>query len=101
LDFDGISCSVLCAAFGPMVLLALYWRRVTAMGALAGMVAGAAVSYIWGTVPAIKEAINLYEIVPGVLANFVIAIVVSLLTAKPAPEIDEEFTRMEETVSTK
>lgn len=101
LDLVGFAWAGFGAAFGPMILLALYWRRVTAMGALAGMVAGAAVTYIWGTVPAIKEAINLYEIVPGVLAHFVIAIVVSLLTAKPAPEIDEEFTRMEETVSTK
>lgn len=101
LDLVGFAWAGFGAAFGPMILLALYWRRVTAMGALAGMVAGAAVTYIWGTVPAIKEAINLYEIVPGVLVNFAVAIVVSLLTAKPAPEIDEEFTRMEETVSTK
>lgn len=89
------------AAFGPMILLALYWRRVTAMGALAGMIAGAAVSYIWGTVPAIKEAIDLYEIVPGVIANFAVAVIVSLLTKKPAPEIDAEFEQMKETVSTK
>ncbi|HIY85761.1 MAG TPA: sodium/proline symporter PutP [Candidatus Yaniella excrementavium] len=101
LDLVGFAWAGFGAAFGPMILLALYWRRVTAMGALAGMVAGAAVTYIWGTVPAIKEVINLYEIVPGVLVNFAVAIVVSLLTAKPAPEIDEEFTRMEETVSTK
>lgn len=101
LDLVGFAWAGFGAAFGPMILLALYWRRVTAMGALTGMVAGAAVTYIWGSVPAIKEALNLYEIVPGVLAHFAVAIVVSLLTAKPAPEIDEEFTRMEETVSAK
>src|SRR5699024_4500795 len=54
LDLVGFAWSGFGAAFGPMVLLALYWRRVTAMGALAGMIAGAVVSYVWGTVPAIK-----------------------------------------------
>src|SRR5699024_9516879 len=101
LDLVGFAWAGVGAAFGPMILLALYWRRVTAMGALTGMVAGAAVSYVWGTVPAIKEAINLYEIVPGVIANFVVAIVVSLLTTKPPVEVDTEFEQMKETVSTK
>ncbi len=99
LDLVGFAWAGFGAAFGPMVLLALYWRRVTAMGALAGMVAGAVVSYVWGTVPAIKETLDLYEIVPGVLANFVVAVVVSLLTAKPAPEIEEEFDQMTTTIS--
>src|SRR5699024_12111375 len=101
LDLVGFAWAGFGAAFGPMILLALYWRRVTAMGALTGMVAGAAVSYVWGTVPAIKEAINLYEIVPGVIANFVVAIVVSLLTTKPPVEVETEFEQMKETVSTK
>ncbi|WP_343959127.1 sodium/proline symporter PutP [Yaniella flava] len=101
LDLVGFAWAGFGAAFGPMVLLALYWRRITAMGALAGMVAGAAVTYIWGSVPAIKEALNLYEIVPGVLANLVVAVAVSLLTKKPQPEIDEEFTRMKATVAGK
>ena len=99
LDLVGFAWAGFGAAFGPMVLLALYWRRVTAMGALAGMIAGAVVSYVWGTVPAIKEVLDLYEIVPGVIANFVVAVVVSLLTAKPAPEVEEEFEQMTTTVS--
>ena len=89
------------AAFGPMVLMALYWKRVTAMGALAGMISGAAVSYIWGTVPAIKEAINLYEIVPGVIVHFIVAIVVSLLTKRPDAEVEVEFEQMKETIAAK
>src|SRR5699024_4935010 len=101
LDLVGFAWAGFGAAFGPMVLLALYWRRITAMGALAGMVAGATVAYIWGSVPAIKEALNLYEIVPGVLANLLVAVVVSVLVKKPEPEIDAEFTRMKETVSQK
>lgn len=101
LDLVGFAWAGFGAAFGPMILMALYWKRVTGMGALAGMIAGAAVSYIWGTVPAIKEAINLYEIVPGVIAHFVVAIIVSLLTRKPAPEVEAEFEQMRETVSSK
>lgn len=101
LDLVGFAWAGFGAAFGPMIILALYSRRVTAMGALAGMVAGAAVSYTWGTVPAIKEAINLYEIVPGVIANFAVALVVSLLTKKPEPEIEAEFNQMQQTVNTK
>lgn len=89
------------AAFGPMVLMALYWKGVTAMGALAGMISGAAVSYIWGTVPAIKEAINLYEIVPGVIVHFIVAIVVSLLTKRPDAEVEVEFEQMKETIAAK
>ncbi|HEY4534774.1 MAG TPA: sodium/proline symporter PutP [Enteractinococcus sp.] len=101
LDLVGFAWAGFGAAFGPMILLALYWKRVTGMGALAGMVAGAVVSYVWGTVPAIKEAINLYEIVPGVIAHFVVAIIVSLLTKKPDAEVAAEFEQMQETVATK
>ena len=101
LDLVGFAWAGFGAAFGPMILMALYWKRVTAMGALAGMVAGAVVSYVWGTVPAIKETIDLYEIIPGVIAHFVIAIIVSLLTKKPDPEVAMEFEQMRETVSSK
>lgn len=101
LDLVGFAWAGFGAAFGPMILMALYWKRVTGMGALAGMIAGAAVSYVWGTVPAIKESINLYEIVPGVIAHVVIAVIVSLATKKPPVEVTEEFDRMRETVSAK
>jgi sodium/proline symporter len=101
LDLVGFAWAGFGAAFGPMILLALYWKRITAMGALSGMVAGAVVSFVWGTVPAIKEMINLYEIVPGVLVHFIVAIIVSLLTKQPDPEVEAEFERMKETVSAK
>src|SRR5699024_643866 len=55
LDLVGFAWAGFGAAFGPMVLLALYWRRETAMSVLAGMIAGAVVSYVWFTVPEIKE----------------------------------------------
>jgi sodium/proline symporter len=101
LDLVGFAWAGFGAAFGPMILLALYWKRITAMGALAGMVAGAVVSYVWGTIPAIKEAIDLYEIIPGVIAHFVVAIIVSLLTKHPDSEVEAEFEQMRETIAAK
>ncbi len=81
------------AAFGPIVLLCLYWRRLTATGALAGMVTGAVVVFVWGNIPALTD--NLYEIVPGFLLNLAVAIGVSLVAPRTNPEVDEEFDRME------
>src|SRR5690625_47186 len=101
LDLVGFAWAGFGAAFGPMILLALYWKRITAMGALAGMVAGAVVSYVWGTVPAIKEAIDLYEIIPGVIAHFVVAILGALVTNRPAPEVEEEFDEMKAAIAAK
>lgn len=101
LDLVGFAWAGFGAAFGPMLLLALYWKRVTAMGALAGMIAGAVVSYVWGSVPAIKEALDLYEIIPGVIAHFVVAIIVSLLTKRPDAEVEEEFQQMKDTIAGK
>ncbi len=66
------------AAFGPLVLLSLFWRRMNLAGALAGMLAGAATVLLW------KHAGSaLYEMVPGVLAATFAIVVVSLLTREP------------------
>ena len=78
------------AAFGPVVILALYWKRLTRWGALSGMVAGAVVVAIWGKVGG--GIFDLYEILPGFLANLIVTIVVSLRTTV-VPEVDEEFDR--------
>lgn len=76
------------SAFGPIILAMLYWKRLTAPGAIAGMATGAVVSIAWGS-----SALGdwLYEIVPGFLAAALVMIVVSLLTKAPGPEITEEF----------
>ena len=82
------------AAFGPIIILALFWRKLTAMGALAGMITGAVVVGIWGNVDALSGF--LYEIVPGFVACLVVAYVVSL-TGKPNAEdgaIQAEFDEM-------
>ncbi|MDO5710684.1 MAG: sodium/proline symporter PutP [Micrococcales bacterium] len=76
-------------AFGPTVLLSLYWRKLTATGALAGMIVGAVLVGWWGT--ASGGVFELYEIVPGFVGNVLVAVVVSLLTFRPQEEITVEF----------
>ena len=83
-------------AFGPIVLLSLYWRGLTAKGAIAGMITGAVVVFVWGNVEALTS--NMYEIVPGFVANLLVAVVVSRMTAQDDPEIQAEFTAMERQV---
>jgi sodium/proline symporter len=77
------------ASFGPVILLSLYWKRMTKWGALAGMVAGAATVIIWTQFPSLSKA--LYEMVPGFAASLVAIIVVSLMTAKPSTKVQEQF----------
>ncbi|WP_449283699.1 sodium/proline symporter PutP [Leucobacter sp.] len=74
------------AAFGPIVLLSLYWRRLTNWGALAGMVAGAASVFIWKAFDT-----GLYELLPAFVIAMTVAVVVSLLTYRPNEEIEQEF----------
>ncbi|WP_051259455.1 sodium/proline symporter PutP [Schaalia suimastitidis] len=83
------------AAFGPIVILALYWRRLTWQGALAGMTAGAVTVGVWGT----YKWFGLYEILPGFLAALLVAIVVSAATYQKDTEIDAEFDRAVRLVS--
>jgi len=82
------------AAFGPIILLSLFWRKLTAMGALAGMIAGAVVVGFWGYIPSLQAL--MYEIVPGFLACALVAVVVSLLMGhRHNEEVQREFSTME------
>ena len=91
LDLVGFAWAGFGAAFGPVILLSLYWRKLTNYGAITGMVVGAVVAFVWGAVDVLSSA--LYEIVPGFLASLIVAVFVSLLTYKPNKEIDSEFTQ--------
>jgi SSS family solute:Na+ symporter/sodium/proline symporter len=77
------------AAFGPIVILSLTWKRLTRNGALAGMIAGAATVLFWIYAPVLEGGAALttiiYEMVPGFLNCAIAAIIVSLLD-KPPPE---------------
>ncbi|MGJ0203990.1 sodium/proline symporter PutP [Leucobacter sp. gxy201] len=74
------------AAFGPIVLLSLYWRKLTNWGALAGMVTGTATVFIWKAFET-----GLYELLPAFIVATVVAVVVSLATYRRNDEIEREF----------
>ena len=80
------------AAFGPVMLFALFWKRTNAWGALSGMVVGGAMVFIWKYLIAPKGGVlGIYELLPAFLAACVAIVVVSLLTPAPEKEIVEEF----------
>lgn len=83
--------SGLASAFTPVVLCALFWKRTTRAGAIAGMVAGFVVAVAW-VLWFKQRTFDLYEMIPGFLAGFLATILVSLLTAPPpgaAEELDD------------
>ncbi len=71
----------LASSFGPLIVLSLYWKRVTRAGAIAGMVAGSATVVVWKNVPALSGF--LYELVPGFIVSLLTIVIVSLLTRPP------------------
>ncbi len=80
------------AAFGPAVLLSLFWKRFTYKGAVAGIVAGAVVDMAWLWVPVCKgqsltEITGIYEIIPGFIIGAVAAIAVTLIDKAPSEEV--------------
>ncbi len=83
------------AAFGPLVLLALFWRRMTLAGAAAGMIVGAVTCFVWKfylqpTFPDVA-LFALYELAPGFVLSLVTIVVVSLLTPPPPKAVTDEF----------
>lgn len=74
------------AAFGPVVLFSLFWKRTTRNGALAGMLVGGFTVIFWG-----YTGSALYEIVPGFIFASIAVIIFSLLDKEPSQEIQDEF----------
>jgi SSS family solute:Na+ symporter/sodium/proline symporter len=87
------------AAFGPLVLLSLYWKRMNLQGAISGMVVGAATVLFWIYAPITIDGQALsaiiYEIVPGFILSTITIVVVSLTTAEPKKEITDLFDEVE------
>ncbi len=87
--------SIFGAAFGPTIVLALFWKRFNEKGAVFGIISGFVVSILWmvlfnfeyyGFTSVIVNT-NLYEIIPGFVISMLIAVVVSLLTKAPSQEV--------------
>jgi sodium/proline symporter len=80
------------AAFGPLIILSLFWKRMTLNGALAGMIVGAVVVIFWKNLFADT---GLYEIVPGFICSMLAIVVVSLMGKAPTAEITDRFEEAE------
>ena len=76
------------AAFGPMILMSLYWRRMTMNGAFAGIVAGGVTVLVWKN---FFSWTGIYEIIPGFLLSLAAIVLVSLMDKMPPQEILDEY----------
>ncbi len=76
------------SAFGPVIILSLFWKRFTYKGAIAGVVCGALVDILWMV---FLSSTGIYELLPGFIAGAVAAIVVSLIDKKPSKEVEALF----------
>ena len=80
------------ATFGPIILFSLFWKRVNRNGAIAGMLAGGVMVFIWKLLlKPLGGIFGIYELMPAFLVSCLFIVVVSLLTAKPSAEIEAEF----------
>ena len=80
------------ATFGPLVLLALFWKGATAKGAIAGLIGGGVTVVAWHNIPAtVAPIFGVYEILPAFIVCLVLAVVVSLLDKNKDPEMIAEF----------
>ena len=84
------------SAFGPVVLLALFWKRSTLSGAVSGMAVGALLVIAWDYIPfaggqTLSNATGLYSLAVGFFLALIVNIVVSLISNKPSDEIVKEF----------
>ena len=73
------------AAFGPAIMLSLFWKRFTFAGAVAGIVTGAAVDALWLIFLA---GTGIYEIIPGAIASLIVAVLVSKAGKAPSQEVE-------------
>jgi sodium/proline symporter len=85
------------AAFGPLILFSLFWKRTTLAGAAAGMITGAAAVVLWKQVISAfgrangMSALTVYELLPAFLLSSLVIFAVSLATPRPSAEIETEF----------
>ena len=78
------------AAFGPLIILSLFWKRMNLSGALAGMVVGAVVVIAWKNI-SFFAATGIYEIIPGFICSFLAIIFFSLISKEPTADMIERF----------
>ncbi len=80
------------ATFGPLMLFSLFWKRTTRAGAIAGMLGGAGMVFVWNLLVRPLGGIwDIYELLPAFIFSSICIVVVSLLSPKPSEEIEREF----------
>jgi sodium/proline symporter len=81
------------ASLGPASILALYWKRTTRPGVIAGLIAGTLTTVIWYFIPGLRAV--MYELIPGFAAGFLATVIVSLMTPEPVDAAEQmaEMTR--------
>lgn len=81
------------AAFGPLIILSLFWKRMTLNGAIVGMVVGAVTVIVWKN---IMSHTGVYEIIPGFILSSLSIIVVSLMGKSPNKDVTDRFEQAEQ-----
>ena len=80
------------ATFGPLMLFSLFWKRTNRPGAVAGMVSGAGMVFLWKLVISkLGGVFAIYELLPAFIFSSICIVIVSLLTKAPSKEIEEDF----------
>jgi sodium/proline symporter len=80
------------ATFGPLILFSLFWKRTTLQGAIAGMLTGGIMVFVWKEgISKIGGAFGVYELLPSFILSSLVIFLVSLGTPKPSGEIEKEF----------
>ena len=80
------------ATFGPVMLASLFWKRSNKYGAIAGMISGGIMVFVWKfCIKTLGGIWNIYELLPAFIVSLFFILVVSLATGKPEKEITDEF----------
>ena len=80
------------ATFGPLMLMSLFWKRINRWGAIAGMIGGGVMVFVWNLVIRPLGGIwDVYELLPAFIFSCICIVVVSLLTPAPSQQIQDEF----------
>ena len=82
------------AAFGPLMILSLYWKRMNLYGAISSLIVGFLTVIIWNTYLAADTGI--YELLPGFILSMIAGVIVSLLTPPPSEDVQREFDEAQE-----
>ena len=82
------------ASFGPVIIMSLWWKKMTKNGALAGMVTGAVTVIVWNTF----GWFGLYEIIPGFIFALAAIVIFSLIGQKPSQAMKDIFDEVQESV---